>query len=318
MGENIATVWNAIPWTNMWNGFKDSAIAALSMVIAAFKDLPSLLAGRIDITDIITKSIDAGASLKNVGDSLIDPEEVGRDVARNMGAAIGKFTIPKREIGAMEAKLKEEYERLGAEVGEEFNKFRDRKLKEWEAAGKISPEAANKMRKEGPPVVAQEQYNAATKAIQKFDATLMNSAEMYTRLQTYLDRIKKPFGAPGAPGENKAGGADAAGPNIPIGGKIEARPPQEPIGNAAGDAVKNLQNLRRQRGEAVAMVDQAKWDLMQGEGSSDTLKQAMDAIKKIDEAIAKDEMMIEVLREIRDNLNRNPLVGVGAAGLPGL
>ncbi len=188
VGENLVKIFQNIPWDTMWNtGFIGGGKKALANFAKAFKafheGLPQILANTDTAEDIIDKALG-----KKPADRI--KTILGDLPVLNIGG-LTEFKIPMREIGDVEQKLKDEYEKMGAKVGESYKEFRDKKLKEWTAAGLIPPGLADKM--QDPLLQTKANAQAAGKAIHDaLNPANWFSAEAITKLQKYADAIAGP------------------------------------------------------------------------------------------------------------------------------
>lgn len=191
MGELTINLFNSIPWEGLWEGFRAAAIQTVLKTAQLLANIPALM------TDLnpfrLIESIWASTPM-NGGWADRFSDNVKRALAgQDMVIPMGKFKIPDRIPGDLEQKLKDEYEKLGAELGEDFAEFRERKLLEWGEAGLIPPAAADEAKKQGLNLGNQIGGAIGKGMHDKLDAADIFSAEALTRLQKYADAVRAPF-----------------------------------------------------------------------------------------------------------------------------
>lgn len=125
--------------------------------------------------------------------------------------------LAAREMGVLERQLRDEFERIGNALAEDFTAFRARRLREIAAFGGAAvtqgaqEEGANAGQQFGGAFTA-----AAGKEMQKFDAAARFSADALGRINDYLERLRRPL-SPSSPSSLVAPPPSVQAPRINAG-----------------------------------------------------------------------------------------------------
>lgn len=112
-----------------------------------------------------------------------------KEKTKKAGEEVKKGWLPDRQIGSLEGQFKKLLEGMGSEMGGNFQKFMEEKMKDFKA---LTPEkkqqVITELSKTGE-TGGQAFGGGMAKGIQKFDAALRFGAESASRIQDYLDRL---------------------------------------------------------------------------------------------------------------------------------
>lgn len=191
--------WFANNWRDVFKTAFDYTTTLISNIgqniFNVISNLPGLLAGTVAWNDVFV-------GLETGFESSI------RNLPR----------IPARIEGGIEAELRREFERQARALGESWEAFRARRLRDVENFNFMPPEAAAREQREA----ARQGRNlgagfnrGAKDELKKFDAVLFSSAEAIRRLAEYRDKIEEGRGTPGAAPERPGGGPQPAAPVAP-------------------------------------------------------------------------------------------------------
>lgn len=170
-----------------------------------FVNLPKLLTGQVKLADLFKPAAEGF--------------EKEFKVAMN-AVAQTLPQMPKRQADVLEKWLKEQYAQQAKALQTSFAEFRKRKLAEFAKQGFLPPEVAKRVEAESKKVqlALVKPFAEGAKAIQKWEAVLYGSAESYSAVFEYFDKLdeqREQQTKLGLAGPAAVGGSGAAVP-VPV------------------------------------------------------------------------------------------------------
>lgn len=179
-----------INWRGAWEGFVQSHVDAIGLIVDQHKKIPDLISGAIDFhTDVGQAVIDF---FKPAADEVENQTDNISELINNAWTAVPDatrrrrteaFVLPQREEGELERQIREEFEAAGNALAENWEAFRARRRAEIAAEDQVTAE-------ERPiPNVLAEDRKAAAKEIKDLQAVLVGSAEGLSRALKFREMV---------------------------------------------------------------------------------------------------------------------------------
>lgn len=242
---------------------------------------------------LVHNVVDIMSNLPGLIDGSVAWGDVWKPLTEGFEAATKEMVLPERVISELESDLEREMKRQGNALQQSLEEFMGQR---WDEIGMIPPDSAvTEAQKEAGKAakkVGEEMNKGLQKEVQKMDAALVGSAEAFSRIADYRERMGMRAAFQAAGPANVAGGAAPGIRGFGVGAVAGA------VGSAAGYAVGSATPLRG---------SSASWNPIQNiQDQAEGSASIVDAVNAVTDAI----------RETSKNQDRSgPKVVLEPAGI---